>query len=481
MVISVRGIKLLVVMGASALAGCAAVPKLGPKPMPASISSMSAEQVLGGGRAAWPAADWWTGFGDAQLSQLIAEALAGSPDVALAAARVRAADALAQQAGAALLPSLTVDASVAANKQSYYQGPPPQFIPKGINDSGRIAGNFLFDLDLWGKNRAALAAATSDAQAAAVDAEQAKLMLSTSVASAYADLAAYYARRNVAEEAVRVRAATAELTARRVANGLDTRGEQRQAESRVPAARADVAALDEAIALTRNRIAALLGAGPDRGLAIARPQAVVPSAGLPDRIALDLVGRRPDIVAARLRTEAAASRIKVARADFYPNFNLSAVGGLQALNLDDLFRGGASFLNAGPALSLPIFRGGAISGAYRGARANYDEAVARYNGTLVTALREAADATTSLRALDIQLTEQRQALAAAEEAARIARIRYQGGLANQLSALQADDMMLAVRRAVADTEARRFALNIALIRALGGGFQDTTPRLAGTR
>lgn len=481
MVISVRGIKLLVVIGAGALAGCAAVPELAPKPMLASISSMSAEQVLGGGRAAWPAADWWTGFGDAQLSQLIAEALAGSPDVALAAARVRAADALAQQAGAALLPSLTVDASVTANKQSYYQGPPPQFIPKGINDSGRIAGNFLFDLDLWGKNRAALAAATSDAQAAAVDAEQAKLMLSTSVASAYADLAAYYARRNVAEEAVRVRAATAELTARRVANGLDTRGEQRQAESRVPAARADVAALDEAIALTRNRIAALLGTGPDRGLAIARPQAVVPSAGLPDRIALDLVGRRPDIVAARLRTEAAASRIKVARADFYPNLNLSAVGGLQTLNLDDLFRSGASFLNAGPALSLPIFRGGAISGAYRGARANYDEAVARYNGTLVTALREAADATTSLRALDIQLAEQRQALAAAEEAARIARIRYQGGLANQLSALQADDMMLAVRRAVADTEARRFALNIALIRALGGGFQDTTPRLAGTR
>ncbi len=457
------------------------MPNLGPKPALATASTLGADQTLGGGRSAWPASDWWTGFGDAQLSQLIGEALAGSSDVAAAMARVRAADALARQAGAALLPSLTLDASVTANKQSYYQGPPPQFIPRGINDSGRIAGNLLFDLDLWGKNRAALAAATSDAQAAAVDAEQAKLMLSTSVASAYADLAAYYARRDVAEEARRVRAATAELTAKRVANGLDTRGEQRQADSRVPSARADVAALDEAIGLTRNRIAALLGAGPDRGITIARPQPAMPAAGIPDRIAMDLIGRRPDIVAARLRTEAAASRIKVARADFYPNLNLSAVGGLQALTLDNLFRGGASFLNAGPAISLPIFRGGAITGAYRGARASFDEAVANYNGALVTALREVADTTTSLRALDIQLAEQRQALAAAEEAARIARIRYQGGLANQLSALQADDTMLAVRRAVADTEARRFMLDIALIRALGGGFQDPTPRLAGTR
>lgn len=482
MVESVGGIKRLLLIGAASLSGCASVPDLGPRPALATPAALGSGQVLDGATlSAWPANDWWQAFGDVQLSALIGEALARSPDVAAAAARVRAADALAQRAGAALLPSLTLDGSITANKQSYYQGPPPQFIPKGINDSGRIAGNLFFDLDLWGRNRAALAAATSEARAAAVDADQARLILSTSVAGAYADLAALYARRDVAEQATKVRAATADLTARRVANGLDTRGEQRQADSRVPSARADVAALDEAIALTRNRIAALMGAGPDRGLSITRPSPIVPMAGLPDNIAMDLIGRRPDIVAARLRTEAAASRIKVARADFYPNLNLSVVGGLQALTLDNLFRGGASFLNAGPALSLPIFRGGQISGAYRGARANFDEAVARYNGTVVGALREVADATTSLRAVDVQLGEQRQALAAAEEAARIAHIRYEGGLANQLSALQADDTMLAVRRALADTEARRFNLNIALIRALGGGFQDPATRVAGIR
>jgi NodT family efflux transporter outer membrane factor (OMF) lipoprotein len=305
------------------------------------------------------------------------------------------------------------------------------------------------------------------------------LLLSTGVAAAYADLARFHAERDVAVEAARVRGATAELTARRVVNGLDTRGEQRQAESRVPAARADIAALDEAIALTKNRLAALIGKGPDRGLSIARPVLDVPPSGLPDNLAFDLLGRRPDIMATRLRTEAAASRIKVARTAFYPNVNLSAVIGLQSLGFDQLFEADSSFGNAGPAISLPIFQGGRLEGGYRGARAQYDEAVARYNGTLVTALREVADAAASLRAIDVQLSQQREALAAADEAARIARIRYRGGLANQLTALQADDTLLAIKRAVAQLEARRIALDIALVRALGGGFQAPS-RFAGT-
>jgi outer membrane protein TolC len=169
----------------------------------------------------------------------------------------------------------------------------------------------------------------------------------------------------------------------------------------------------------------------------------------------------------------------VARAAFYPNVNLSAVIGLQSFGLDRLFETDSSFGTAGPAISLPLFQGGRLEGGYRGARAQYDEAVARYDATLVTALREVADAAASLRSLDQQLAEQRQALTAAEEAARIARIRYQGGLANQLTALQADDTLLGVRRAVVELEARRFALNVALVRALGGGFEADAPFKAG--
>jgi NodT family efflux transporter outer membrane factor (OMF) lipoprotein len=461
------------------IAGCAAVPELGERPQPARPAAIGAERAFAGAQGAWPARGWWRGYGDPQLDRLIDEALAGSPDVTAAAARVRAAEAAAQQAGAATLPQASLEASAGGQKQSYNLGIPRQFVPKGVFDTGRVAGNFSFDLDLWGRNRAALAAATGEARAAAVDAEQAALLLSTSVAAAYADLARLHAARDVAEQAAGVRRETAELTARRVTNGLDTVGEQRQAEARVPAARVEIAALDEALALTRNRLAALLGKGPDRGLAIDRPRITTVPAGLPANLALDLVGRRPDIVAARLRAEAAADRIRVARADFYPNVNLTAVIGLQSFGLDQLFKTGSSFGSAGPAISLPLFQGGRLEGAYRGARAQYDEAVARYDATLVTALREVADAAASLKSLDAQLAEQRAAVAAAEEAAHIARIRFTGGLANQLTALQADDTLLALRRQLVELEARRFTLDVALVRALGGGFEATTPTATG--
>jgi NodT family efflux transporter outer membrane factor (OMF) lipoprotein len=454
------------------LGGCATVPHLGEAPHISTANSFASTKAFEVGRSDWPAADWWTSFGDANLNGLIDEAIKGSPNVAVAAARVREAEALSQQAGAALLPSATVDGMAGGTKQSYNLGIPAEFVPKGIQDTGRLTGTFQFNLDIWGRDRAALAAATSEAEAARVDLEQARLMLSTNVASAYADLSQYYAQRDVAVDALKVRQSTVDLTSQRVAVGVDTRGSLRQAESRVPSARADIVALDEAIVLTRHRLAALLGAGPDRGLQIPRPTLREAPTGVPANAGIDLIGRRPDIVAARLRAEAAAKRIKVAKADFYPNINLSAVVGLQSLGLGQMFKSGSSYGNGGAAFSLPIFDGGRLAGAYRGARANYDEAVANYDSTLVAALQETADALSSRQAADVRLNEQRQALAAAEEARKIASLRYRGGLSNQLPVLNGDDTVLVSRRAVADLEARRLSLDIALIRALGGGYRD---------
>jgi NodT family efflux transporter outer membrane factor (OMF) lipoprotein len=454
------------------LSGCATVPKLGTAPVPRTPASYASAQGLAGTSGDWPDAAWWHSFGDPGLDTLITEALAGSPDAAVAAARARAADAIAAQAGAARSPSLTLDGSISGQKLSENLGFPAVFVPKGILDAGRVAGTLRFDPDLWGRDRAALAAATSEAQAAHVDEAQAQLILTTSIAATYATLAQYYAQRDAAVEALATRATTAQLTASRVASGLDTRGELRQAEARVPAARADIAALDEAIALTRNALAALVGAGPDQGLQIARPHLVAPIGGVPDSLTLALVGRRPDVVAARLRAEAAADRIKVARANFYPNIDLTAVAGLNALGLGQLVKSGSTFGNAGAALTLPIFDGGRLAGQYRGARADYDGAVARYDGVLVGALHDVADALTSLRALGKRLSEERRALSAAADASKIARLRYLGGLSSQLPVLATDDVLLGNRRVVADLEARRVALNIALIRALGGGFQS---------
>lgn len=452
------------------LAGCASVPDLGPRPVAAAPESLESRVALAGAEGAWPTEGWWQALGDAQLDALIAEGLAGSPDMAIAAARVRAAEALAQQAGAALLPRVGAEASAGGVQQSRNMGIPPQFVPEGVQDTGHVAATFAFDVDLWGRNRAALAAATSEAEAARVDAAQARLMLTTGIASAYADLAGYYEALDVANEAVRVRAASADLSGERARAGLENQASQRQAESRAASAKADVVALEEAIAATRHRIAALVGAGPDRGLAIARPQMTRPALALPDEAGINLIGRRPDIVAARLRSEAAAKRIDVARADFYPNISLSALVGLQSLGLSNLFSTGSEYGNGGAAISLPIFEGGRLQGRYRGARADYDAAVATYDRALIGALREVADVVASRDATARQLAVRREALAAAAEASTLAGLRYRAGLSNQIVQLTAEDSMVALSRAVADLEARQLSLDIALIRALGGGY-----------
>lgn len=453
------------------LSACATPPNLGARPEIAAADSFVSSESLSGQEASWPIGEWWSQFGDPQLDALIAEAMAKSPDLAAAQARLLAAQGFAQQSGAALLPRADVNGRTEFAKQSYNNGFPRAFLPQGWNDTGQIGASLSLDLDLWGRNRAGLAAAKSDLFAAGVERREAELVLAANIASAYADLAQLFSQRDVQLNALQVRQETLKLVSGRVQAGLDNRAELKQAEAAVPAARADISATDEAVALTRHRIAALIGEGPDRGLAITRPKLnsrVV--AGLPGDLSVNLVGRRPDIIAARARVEAAASRMKVARADFLPNISLSALVGFQSLGLENLLKSGSTMGNAGPAISLPIFHGGQLSGAYRVATATYDEAVADYDRTLLNALRDVADAAASHRMLAQRLTEADAALASAEEAYALARKRYEGGLSAYLDVLTAEERVLQYRLAVASLKSRAAIVDVSLIRALGGGY-----------
>lgn len=458
-------------LAATALGACATLPPASPERAAKPAASYATAQSLAAPERGWPDDVWWTAYGDPQLDKLMGEALNGSPTLASAQARVRKAAELAAQAHAGLLPNVSGNASVEEMKQSYNLGIPPQFVPQGYNDYGRVTLDFNWELDFWGKNRSAVAAATSDARAAAADAAEARLMLSTNVAAAYADLAKLFAERDVAERAVTVQAETSQLVRDRVANGLDTLAEQRQAEAEPLQARADLGAIDEQIALTRNRLAALVGAGPDRGLAIARPgPAALKPLGLPHELAASLVGRRPDVTAARWRAEAAAQRIHEARAAFFPDINLAAFIGAQSLFLNKLTSAGSSIGSVGPAVSLPIFEGGRLKAGLGGAEADRDDAVASYDAAVAEALHQVADVVASNRALQGQLSDSRAALNASEDAFRIATLRYKGGLSTYPEVLLAEQGVLRRRRTVADLEARALALDVQLIRALGGGY-----------
>jgi len=280
-----------------------------------------------------------------------------------------------------------------------------------------------------------------------------------------------YTLRDNAADTLAIRTKTVALFRQRHDFGLETLASVRQVEARQWAAQGDVLAIDERIGLQRNAIAALLGAGPDRGLAINRPTAQFPgSQGLPQNLALELLGRRPDIVAARSRTEAAARRIDQAKAGFYPSVNLVGFVGLQSLGIDNLIKSGSGLGSIGPAISLPIFNTERLQGQLRGAHAEYEAAVATYNATLSEALREVADAATSRRSLDGQLAASRAAVAAAAEAHQIVSRRYEGALATYLDVLTAQDELITAQRSEAELETRALILDVALVRALGGGF-----------
>jgi len=462
----------LTAVSAMALAACAGFPS---KETPAGIKP--AEQYATGRSFAapaksWPTDAWWEGYGDPQLGVLIGEALAGSPSIADAEARLRRAQAIVEVSGAATVPQVGANAQVTQQKMSYNYITPKAVTPQGLNDYGLATLNFSWELDFWGKNRAALAAATSDADAAAAEAAQARLALAAAIASAYAELAREHAALDTAQAALEVRAQTADLFRRRYENGLETLGGVRQVESRRAAAEADVLSIKEQLGLQRNRIAALMGAGPDRGLAIARPTVdLAQSFGLPKRLAAELLGRRPDVVAARLRAEAAAKRIDQARAAFYPNVNLAGFIGVQSLGLDRLAKSGSSTSSAGPAISLPIFDGGALRGQLKSAQADYAQAVANYDRTLVQALQDVADAAVSQKALGGQLERTGEAVDAAREAWRIQNDRYQGGLSSYLDVLSTEDTLLSSLRTLTDLQSRSFTLDVALVKALGGGYQ----------
>ena len=467
-----RAFALLLAM-ALGLGGCAQLPSLDTKARLKPVQEYQTQNSFDTPSATWPEERWWLAYGDETLNRLIAEALENAPDLRVAEARLRRAEAGTRIVDSANSPQLSANASAEETKQTYNLLVPRNQLPQGWNDYGRVTLDFRWDLDFWGQNRSALAAATSELEAGRAELAQARLMLVSGVAANYAELSRLYANRETSLKAVAIRQKTARLFAERQANGLETRGSLREADARRAMAEGQLLAIEEQISLQRNRLAALLGAGPDRGLEIPAPTLKMDHPfGLPAELKAELLGRRPDIIAARLRAEAAEKRIDSAKAEFYPNVNLAGFFGYHSLGLDHLFKSGSDTGSIAPAISLPIFNGGRLKAQYAGSLAGFEEAVAGYNATVSHALQEVADNAVSQKALAQQLAKAEEAVEAATEAHRVASKRYEGGLANYLEVLSAEDGLLASLNARTNLRANAFTLDIALKRALGGGFHS---------
>lgn len=458
------------------LAACASSGGLHTEATPTDADQLLATRSLSAvvlSDAAWPKQDWWHELGDGQLDQLIDAALKDQPSLHIAEARLRQAQALAGAAGAARYPQGGV--VIKGTEQRFSEnGTAPKTIAGHWNSIDEASFGVSYDLDLWGKNQAAAEAALDRAHATDIDLQAARLSLTTSIVRTYLRLDSAYAERDLAEATLANRGKTLALTQVRVAAELDSKLELTQAEAALPVTRERIAVIGEAIALLANQLAALEGQGPDAGLNIKRPQlATLAPVLLPTALPAELLGRRPDVVAARWRVEAARGEVTVAQAQFYPNVTLNAFVGLQSIGLSDFLSPGSRVLGIGPAFSLPVFDGGRLRSNLDSNQAGYDLAVESYNATLLAALHDIVDQLVSLNWLAKQARQQDQALDLSKQAWTLALARYHSGLASYLQVLSAEGQVLSQQRLQIESKSRQRELQLNLVRALGGGTVPT--------
>jgi NodT family efflux transporter outer membrane factor (OMF) lipoprotein len=449
------------------MAGCASSAGIAPSAQTIAVKN------LGLAAEATPSIDteWWRGFGDAALSDLVERALAGNPNLKVAQARLARAHAAVSGAKAADGPQVNASAGVTRQRFSATSIYPPP-IGGSVQTLADAQIGASWEIDLFGRNRAAIEAAVGTQRAAQADVQAARLLLASNVARTYVQLGRLFEQREVAQRSLKQRDDTLALINQRVRGGLDTAVEQRQGEGALPETRQQIEQLDEQITLTRHALAALTVQAPDALDGLVASLRGAQLVALPAALPADLLGRRADIAAARWRVEAATSEVKSAKAQFYPNVNLTAFVGLSSIGLDQLFKSASEQYGAGPAIRLPIFDSGRLRANLAGKTADLDAAIESYNSAVLDAVHDAADQIGSLQSIARQQAEQSRAQAAAESAYDLATQRYKAGLAAYLTVLNAETTVLSQRRLGADLKARALDVQIALIRALGGGYAD---------
>jgi len=454
------------------LSACATLPPhpgAAPAPLPDSRLGLS-------GPAFTPAPEaWWRGLGDAQLDRLMSAALQDNPRLAEANARWQAAQAQAAAARATQLPAAQFKGS--EERLKVPQGFGPYLLGGQSVWFGSLGAALSWDPDLWGEHADESAAARRLAGAAAMDRAEARLLLGGAVMQAYLQLDRAYALEDIAADTEAQRARVVEITRRRVIAGLDTRVELREAEGELPQAHLALLQAQAEEALARHELAALVGRGGDFYASIQRPRLNIQALqGLPDELPINLLARRPDVIAARERIAAADAQRRAARAAFYPSVNLSALAGFASVSLSNLVSAESFGYGAGPALSLPIFDGGRLRAQYRGAQAGLVEAVSSYDDIVLGAVHQAADQISLIDSLAAQQQQQIQWLDAAQEAYRLDEERYRAGLSTYLSVLNAETDVFNARRTAVELHHQRASARVTLLIALGGSF--STPGAA---
>lgn len=459
----------------AALAACLTACTVGPRfQMPDAPTGSGWKSTQAASSADLPD-EWWTLYRSPTLTSLIQQALEKNQDLAAALARVDAARAMTGMERAAWLPQIGMQNSITLERvsgSSFGANLPPG-IPLPALERDRHQG-FLtlnYELDLWGKVRRGVEAARARENAAIEDVAARRLVIAAEVARTCFLTASLDAQRGILQETIALRQEALKLQQSRFQGGLANEMDVARARTELALAENDLTSVQRQRGNAFNALALLCGSAPaDLRLPATLTLSPVPGirAGLPST----LLRRRPDLRAAEHNLREANARIGIATADFFPSFKLIGSGGIESIGAKDFLDWKNKAGSLGPQLTVPLFQGGRLRGNLRSAQARYQEGVATFRQSVLTALQEVENATTDLNAYARQRSQVGAAIAAAQETSRLARLRYDKGLASYFEVVDADRTVLTTRLLQAQLDGQRLTASVQLIRALGGGWKS---------
>jgi multidrug efflux system outer membrane protein len=475
------------------LAGCAIPAKLSHPTLRDDVPLAGLQTT---NRAGWPDAQWWKVYNDPQLDNLIELAMKQSPDLAQAHSRVQNAEQNVRVAAAQTGLTINGSAQVTRQRLSEHGMIPPQFLGFTWYNQADLGVQFDYDFDWWGKKKSAIEAALDQAHAAEAQRSAAALTIQNAVADTYFGWLADHARLQLADQAISTQERLLRIAQLRVRQGVDLSDTVQQSESQLSATRQMRVALDGSGKIRLAALAALLGISQAELPALSpRPLPEIKS-GLPDDARLDLVARRPDIAASRWQVESALKQTDEARAQFYPDVSVSAMVGLSSTNqggpnipglasggsgdLGNIFSRGSRVFGLTPALHLPIFEGGRLQAAYGVSRAQLDAAIAQYNSTVTDAARDVATQTLGAEQLAARRQEKTKQIDANQRLVGTAQARARQGVRDAREQLAATAQLLQQQDDAVSLHAQALSTDLSLIKALGGGYRQTSDTTAST-
>ena len=464
---------------AAALAGCAVGPDYHRPSMP--LAPAFKEQGWAPAQPAdlSPRGDWWSVFNDPTLSGLEARVAVSNQNVAAAEAAYRQAEALVREQRAALFPTVTLDGGATRSGGGRSGG--GTIINSGgtsivSGGGGRSSTTYRASIgaswepDVWGRIRRSIESARGNAQASAADLAAARLSAQGSLAVDYFDLRGADAQIALLTQAVAGYRRSLQIAQNRYAAGIAPHSDVLQAQSQLASTQADLADLSRTRAAFEHAIAVLTGQTPET---FSLPADANWSAGIPQvpaGVPSTLLQRRPDIAAAERRAAAASAQIGVETATYFPSLNLTGSYGFAASELGKLFSASASVWSIGASVAETVFNGGLTHARVGAARAAYDEAVARYRQTVLSALQDVEDQLAATRVLADEYALRQSAASDADRAAGMVLNQYREGQVDYTSVVTAQVQALNARRTLVQAAASRQTTAVALIQALGGGW-----------